>query len=216
MILQATNIEKTIKGKNILHNINLTLQSGRVYGFVGRNGSGKTMLFRALSGLMRIDKGTILLDDKMLHKDMEVLPNLGILLENVGLYPELTGYDNLKMLAGLNHKIGDNEIRNTIERVGLDPNDKRSFKKYSLGMKQRILLAQALMEQPDIIILDEPTNALDEQGVEDIRNIIKTERERGALILIASHNKQDIEALADQVYDVQDGCVTERGERNEA
>ncbi len=189
MELIAKNISKKIGKKEILKDINLQLKNGMVYGFVGRNGSGKTMLFRALSGLMTVTSGKILLDGKELHKDMRVLDNMGIVIENAGLYPELTGFENLKLLAKLNKKIDDRQIKSAISRVGLDPEDKRTFKKYSLGMKQRIVIAQAIMETPDILMLDEPTNALDEEGVALMRNIVKEEKERGAMILIASHNK---------------------------
>ncbi len=213
--LIAKNVSKTLKRNVILSNVNLKLQSGNIYGFVGRNGSGKTMLFRALSGLMKIDSGEVCLDGKVLHRDMDILPNLGIVLENAGLYPEFTGFDNLKMFADIKKKIGKAEIEDAIRRVGLDPFDKRSYRKYSLGMKQRIVLAQAIMEQPDIIMLDEPTNALDEYGVEDIRKVILEEKERGALILVASHNKDDIRILADQVFFIEQGRLIDRGDLGE-
>ena len=212
MKLLVKNISKHIGKKEILKDISIELESGKVYGFVGKNGSGKTMLFRALSGLMDISSGKIFLDNKELHKDMRVLENVGIVIENAGLYPELTGFNNLKMLSKLNKKIDDEQIRKTIVRVGLNPNDKRSFKKYSLGMKQRIVIAQAIMEKPDILMLDEPTNALDEEGIEQIRKIIKEERERGAIVLIASHNKEDIEVLADKVFSISNGMLKESEE----
>lgn len=212
MELIAKNISKKIGKKEILKDINLQLKNGMVYGFVGRNGSGKTMLFRALSGLMTVTSGKILLDGKELHKDMRVLDNMGIVIENAGLYPELTGFENLKLLAKLNKKIDDRQIKSAISRVGLDPEDKRTFKKYSLGMKQRIVIAQAIMETPDILMLDEPTNALDEEGVALMRNIVKEEKERGAMILIASHNKEDIEILTDKVFLMSDGILRESGE----
>lgn len=212
MELIAKNISKKIGKKEILKDINLQLKNGMVYGFVGRNGSGKTMLFRALSGLMTVTSGKILLDGKELHKDMRVLDNMGIVIENAGLYPELTGFENLKLLAKLNKKIDDRQIKSAISRVGLDPEDKRTFKKYSLGMKQRIVIAQAIMESPDILMLDEPTNALDEEGVALMRNIVKEEKERGAMILIASHNKEDIEILTDKVFLMSDGILRESGE----
>ncbi|MDE7307901.1 MAG: ATP-binding cassette domain-containing protein [Lachnospiraceae bacterium] len=205
--LIVNNVSKQLKGKTILSNIYLNLKSGNIYGFVGENGSGKTMLFRAISGLMDISEGEILLNEKVLHKDMKVLPNLGIMIENAGLYPELTGLDNLKLLAKLNRKIGETEIREAIKKVGLDADDKRTFRKYSLGMKQRIVFAQAIMEKPDILLLDEPTNALDEKGVHSIRQIIYEEKQRGALILIASHNKEDIQILSDEIYHVENGTV---------
>lgn len=214
MELKAKNINKKIHGKEILSDVTVQLQGGRIYGFVGKNGSGKTMLFRALSGLMRIDSGTIRLDDMVLHRDMSVLPELGIILENASLYPDFTGMQNLEYLASMKKKIGKSEIADAINRVGLDPYDKRKYGKYSLGMKQRLAIAQAIMEKPDIIMLDEPTNALDENGVLQIRKIIMEERERGAMILLASHNKEDITVLADELYKVENGhVIKQEGER---
>ncbi|WP_253293718.1 ABC transporter ATP-binding protein [Falcatimonas sp. MSJ-15] len=207
MRLDVSNVTKKIKGKMILDNINLELVSGRIYGFVGENGSGKTMLFRAISGLMRLTSGQVSVDGQVLHKDISVLPGLGIIIENAGLYPELTGLDNLRQLAKINKKIDDEQIKEAIIRVGLDPDDKRTFRKYSLGMKQRIIIAQAIMEKPDILMLDEPTNALDENAVNIVRDIIDEERKRGALVLIASHNKEDIKLLCDEIYRVKDGKV---------
>ena len=212
MDLIVKNMSKSIKGKQILSNINLSLESGKIYGFAGRNGCGKTMLFRALSGLMNIDSGEIKYNGKILHTDMTTLPNLGIILEKAGLYPDLTGYHNLQLLAKLQNKAKEIDIVKSIERVGLDPKDKRSFRKYSLGMKQRIVIAQAIMEKPDIIMLDEPTNALDEHGVEQIRNIIQEEKERGALIVLASHNKEDMKLLADHVYQMENGRIINQSE----
>lgn len=180
MELIVNNISKTIRKRVILSDVNLCLKSGTVYGFAGRNGSGKTMLFRALSGLMRIDSGSIVWEGKTLHKDFSVLPSLGIIIENVSLYPHLTGKQNLIYLADLTKRIGQEEIIHAITRVGLDP---------------------------DVIMLDEPTNALDETGVEEIRKIILEERERGALVLVASHNKEDIKVLADELYRVENGQV---------
>lgn len=212
MELIADKIEKKIHGKTILNDISLRLSSGNVYGFVGRNGSGKTMLFRALSGLMTVDKGKILWEGKELNKDFSVLPNLGIVLENAGLYPDLTGMENLTYLANLTKKIGKEEIEDALVRVGLEPDDKRIYRKYSLGMKQRLAIAQAIMEKPDVMMLDEPTNALDETGVEEIRTIISQEKERGALILLASHNKEDIRLLSDYFYRIERGHIEMQGE----
>lgn len=207
MELAVNGIHKTIRKKVILSNVSLCLRSGNIYGFVGRNGSGKTMLFRALSGLMRIDSGSIVWEGKTLHKDFSVLPSLGIIIENAGLYPNFTGIQNLTYLANLTKRIGQEEIIRAITRVGLDPQDKRRYGKYSLGMKQRLAIAQAIMEKPDVIMLDEPTNALDEGGVAEIRKVILEEKERGALILVASHNKEDIQVLADEWYRVDNGQV---------
>lgn len=205
MDMIVNNVCKSIKGKKILTDISLEMEKGKVYGFVGRNGSGKTMLFRALSGLMSIDSGSVTWNNKELHKDFSVLPNLGIVLENAGLYPNLTGIDNLMYLAKIRNKIKKEEVENAILRVGLDPKDKRVFGKYSMGMKQRLVIAQAIMENPDIIMLDEPTNGLDDSGINKIREVIMEEKNRGALIMLASHNKEDLHILTDKLYRMVDG-----------
>lgn len=205
MKLVAEKVCKTIRNAEILRDVDLELEGGTIYGFVGRNGSGKTMLFRALSGLMGLTSGQVTLDGKLLHRDFSVLPSLGIVLEHVGLYPGLTGVENLRYLARLTGKIGTAEIRTAIERVGLDPDDRRTYRKYSLGMKQRLAIAQAVMEAPDVIMLDEPTNGLDDDGVKKIRDLILEEKARGALILLASHNQEDIRILSDKLYRIEAG-----------
>ena len=156
---------------------------------------------------MHIDSGLISLDGKILHRDFSVLPELGIMLEHVSLYPGLTGIQNLEYLASIKKRIKKEEIEIAIQRVGLDPADKRPYRKYSMGMKQRLAIAQAVMERPDVIMLDEPTNGLDEKGVEDIRRLILEEKERGALILLASHNKEDMQLLADELYHLEAGRI---------
>ena len=204
MELIVENVNKTIDKKIILNDVSLKLRSGMIYGFVGRNGSGKTMLFRALSGLMSIDSGTVSLDGKVLHKDFDVLPELGIMIENAGLYPQLSGFDNLKRLSSIRKKVDDNTIREYISTVGLDPDDKKPFRKYSLGMKQRLVFAQAIFEDQKILMLDEPTNAMDDSGVQMVRDIL-LERKKDSIILIASHNREDIDLLADEKYRVSNG-----------
>ena len=204
MELIAENVNKIIDKKIILNDVSLKLRSGMIYGFVGRNGSGKTMLFRALSGLMSIDSGTVSLDGKVLHKDFDVLPELGIMIENAGLYPQLSGFDNLKRLSSIRKKVDDNTIREYISTVGLDPDDKKPFRKYSLGMKQRLVFAQAIFEDQKILMLDEPTNAMDDSGVKMVRDIL-LERKKDSIILIASHNREDIDLLADIKYRVSNG-----------
>ena len=211
MILTAEHISKTIRGREILCDVSLELHSGKVYGFVGRNGSGKTMLFRALSGLMGLTSGTVRWGDGVLKRDFSVLPNLGIVLEHVGLYPNLTGLENLRYLANIQKKCTQEDLRSVLERVGLDPGDKRTYGKYSLGMKQRLAIAQAIMEQPDVLMLDEPTNALDSEAVAQVRDIITQEKERGALVLLASHNYEDIRLLSDEVYRMENGRLREEG-----
>jgi len=162
-----------------------------------------------MAGLVRPSSGEIAYDGRVLYRDIQMPPNMGIVIENMGLYPEFTGFDNLKYLAGIRKVISDEEIRKAIGRVGLDPYDKRKIKKYSLGMRQRIILAQAFMEEPDILLLDEPTNALDEEGVELVRRILKEEAGKGVLVMIASHNKEDIDCLCDKVYHMSKGCLEE-------
>lgn len=205
--LTAEKINKSIRGRKILTDISLKMESGNVYGLWGRNGSGKTMLFRALSGLMKVDSGNIFWDGKELHKDFSVLPSLGIVLEHAGLYPGMTGMENLSYLAGIKKLAGKEEICEAMERVGLAPYDKRTYGKYSMGMKQRLAIAQAVMERPEVIMLDEPTNGLDESGIQKIRYLIEQERDRGALILLASHNREDMELLADDIYKISAGVV---------
>ena len=210
MQLTATDVTKVIKGKTVLSHINLSLNSGYVYGFVGPNASGKTMLFRVLSGLISATTGIVSLNGKILKKAFPVLPDLGILLENVSLYPELTGYENLDYLAKFNHKIDKAGIIEALQRVGLDPADKRKYGKYSLGMKQRLAIAQAVMERPGILMLDEPTNALDQDSVKLIRGLIESEKDRGAIVLLASHNKEDIQLLCDHTFTMDSGAIVGR------
>ena len=207
MKIEIRNLNKQFKGNKVLDNVSLQMDEGKIYGIVGINGSGKTMLFRCLAGLVRPSSGEIVFDGKILYKDIFTPPNMGIVIENMGLYPEFTGFDNLKYLARIRKIISDDEIRAAIARVGLDPEDKRKLKKYSLGMRQRIILAQAFMEKQDVIVLDEPTNGLDEDGVKLVRNILKEEAARGAVIVIASHNKEDILYLCDQAFYMSKGCL---------
>ena len=206
--IDIENVSKTIRNNEVLKDISLHFESGHIYGFVGRNGSGKTMLFRLIAGLIKPTRGSVRYNGKVLGTELDIIPRLGLVIENVGLYPEFTGLRNLKMLAKINSVIGEAEIREAITRVGLDPDDRRTVRKYSLGMKQRIVLAQAIMERPDVLILDEPTNALDEDGVEQKRDLIRGEKERGALVLIASHNREDITTLCDVIYSMRGGVCS--------
>lgn len=208
LAVDIENAYKEIKGNVILDHVNLKLEEGKIYGFWGKNASGKTMLFRAIIGLLILNEGTITVFGKTIGKEIEYPDDIGIIIENVGLWNEYNGYENLKLLSMIRNRIDDSEIRSTLERVGLDPDDKRKYRKFSLGMKQKLSIAQAIMEKPKLLILDEPTNALDEESCHNVRKILLEEKERGATILIASHNREDIDTLADDVYKVDFGKVS--------
>nr|WP_276938940.1 ATP-binding cassette domain-containing protein [Helcococcus sueciensis] len=201
------NVNKSIKGMPILQDINLNLEEGKIYGFIGVNGSGKSMLFRAISGLIKIDSGSIEVFGEKIGKELSFPSNLGILIDEGGFWNDLTAFENLKNLAAIKQKVDNDTIRKTIERVGLNPDDKRIYRKFSLGMKQRLSIAQAIMESPNLLILDEPTNALDADGVELIYNILLEEKNKGTTILIASHNKEDIDNLSDRVFELYEGKI---------
>lgn len=207
--LQLTDLNKNLKGRQILSNINVSLDKGKIFCFFGRNGSGKTMLFRAICGLMKPTSGRIIIDNKELHKEISFPQSVGVIIESPGFWEYYTGFENLQILSSIKNAITIDDIKNAIRRVGLDPEDKRIYKKYSLGMKQRLGIAQAIMEKPDLLVLDEPTNALDEDGVNLVRKILLEEKARGVTILIASHNKEDIEMLADKKFQMVDGCLNE-------
>ncbi|MET1248704.1 ABC transporter ATP-binding protein [Sporolactobacillus sp. STCC-11] len=205
--IELIDVSKTIKGRPILQNISLSLPKGLIYGFVGPNGSGKSMLFRIISGLVIPTSGQIRIFEDYLHDTISFPKSIGIILEKPGFLEHYSGIDNLKFLAGIQNKISIEEIRLTLVRVGLDPDDRRMVKTYSLGMKQKLAIAQAVMEHPKLILLDEPMNGLDENSVPMIYKIVREEKERGATILMTSHHKEDIEALCDDVYQVSDGMV---------
>ena len=198
MILEIENYSKTINKRIILDNINLTFRSGNVYGFYGRNGSGKTMLFRALTTLIYPTKGDVKVDGKSILKEEFDLSQIGILIENPGFYPHLTGFENLEMLYRLNNEKNDQHIYDILKSVGLE---------YSLGMKQRLRIAQAIMENQKIIILDEPTNGIDRSGLKDVHEIIKEEKNKGKIILLASHDLDDSKLLCDKIYFIENGRV---------
>lgn len=203
------NVSKTIGHDDVLKNISATFESGKIYGIFGRNGSGKTMLFRAICGLIKITTGEIYFNDFKLHRDVSYAPNVGVIIETPSFWKQFSGFENLKMLASIQGKTTDVEIVESLRRVGLDPNDKRPVKKYSLGMKQRLAIAQGIMEKPDLIVFDEPTNALDEEAVKLLRQILIEEKARGAIVLIASHNKDDIRLLSDVFMKMESGRLSE-------
>lgn len=207
--VEISNMSKIIKGKNILSHINLSLDSGEGYGLYGHNGSGKSMLLRAIAGLIHPTEGTVTVFGKKIGEDISFPESLGLIIESVGFWPYYTGFENLKTLASIKNTISDVDVKLAIERVGLDPDDKRTYSKYSLGMKQRLGIAQAIMEKPNLILLDEPTNALDEDGVELVRAVVREEIDRGATVLIASHNKEDLSLLCSKFFKMNDGALKE-------
>lgn len=199
---------KSFKSAEVLKNINLTLESGKVIGLKGKNGSGKTMLMRAISGLILPTSGKVYINDKELGRHISFPPSIGILIENPSFISNYTGFKNLKILASIQNRISDDEIRDAIRKVGLDPDDKRTFKKYSLGMKQRLGIAAAIMERPDIVILDEPINALDEAGAGLIKGLLDELKANGSLIIIACHDIEELNYLSDEIYEIYDGEIT--------
>ena len=209
MIIEVKNLNLTIKKQKILENVSLSCEEGRIYGLVGRNGSGKTMLMKCICGFIRPDEGEIDVLGKRIGKDCDFAPDTGIIIETPGFIGHYSGFKNLKLLAGINRKINDDKIREVMEFVGLDPKMKKSVRKYSLGMRQRLGLAQAIMEDPKVLILDEPMNGLDKEGVEDMRKYLLKLKEEGKTILIASHSSEDIAVLCDQTYEMEKGVISE-------
>lgn len=200
--VKLENITKQIGTTTILENICLTMKCGQIYGITGENGSGKTMLMRVIAGLVSPSSGQLLFDGK---NRVDADQNIGIMIENASLYPELSGRENLRLLASIRKRATNEEIDQAIRRVGLEPEDKRTFRKYSLGMKQRLMLAQAIMEQPEVLLLDEPTNAIDRKGVELVHQIMNEEAQRGAIVLLASHVDYDIRSLCSRVFLIEKG-----------
>ena len=204
------NVSKSFKEKTVLQKTDLTIEKGRITGFVGRNGSGKTVLFKLICGLLRPTTGTITVQGKQLGKDCDFAPDVGVLIETPSFISYESGYRNLRDLAAIRKKITPEEVRTAIRSVGLDDTDKKWVGKYSLGMRQRLGIAQAIMEHPALLILDEPMNGLDRGGVEEMRKLFRSLRDNGTTILLASHAAEDIDLLCDTVYEVSDGIVTER------
>lgn len=208
MIIDIKNVSLRIGKTDILKSINISFEEGRIHGLIGRNGSGKTMLMKCICGFIRPTSGIITVGVKQIGKDIDFPENMGIIIEAPGFIPYYSGYKNLKLLAGLRGKIGKNEIIKSMEQVGLDPYLKRHVRKYSLGMRQRLGLAQAIMENPDLLILDEPMSGLDKEGVSDMRGYLKLFREQGKTILIASHSAEDISILCDTVCEMDKGVLS--------
>ena len=206
-MIKIENYTQKIKKDIILNDINLHLKENKIYGFVGRNGSGKSILFKGICGLLNISNGKIIIKGKEIGKDIDFYDNLGAVLDGAGFLPNLSSFDNLKLLASIRNKISDSDIKSALNKVGLDLNDKKKYKKYSLGMKQKLALAQAIMENPELLILDEPFNGLDSYSVKDIREMLIDYKKEGKTILISSHIKEDIDILCDEVYELDRGNI---------
>ena len=208
--ITVKNVTMKFKGKVVLNDINIDFEMGKIYGIIGRNGSGKTVLLKCICGLLLPTAGTVTVNDKIIGRDVDFPENTGFIIENPAFLQNYSALKNLKYLASIKGKIDEQTIRTFIKLVGLNPDDKKAVGKYSLGMRQRLGIAQALMENPDIIILDEPMNALDNVGVDEIRQVILKMRDRGKLIIIASHIREDIELLCDNVYEMNAGQIKDR------
>ena len=199
-MIKIENLTKKFGDAVVLEDISMELVSGKIYGLVGRNGSGKTMLMKHILGFVHPTSGKIVVDGKEIGKDIDMPQNVGAIIENPGFLPEYSGFKNLKFLAMIRGKIGNEEIKEAIRLVGLDPDSKKHVGKYSLGMRQRLGIAQALMENPDILLLDEPLSGLDNDGVQEMHNLLMKQKEQGRLLAIASHSKEDIAVLCDEVF----------------
>ena len=204
-MIKVENVSLKIKKDMILRDINVEFERGKIHGIIGRNGSGKTMLMKCICGFIKPTEGEITVAGKRIGVDCDFPESVGVIIETPEFIPYYTGFKNLKLLADIRHKITDDDIRRSIELVGLDPKLKKSVKKYSLGMRQRLGLAQAIMENPDLLILDEPMNGLDKDGVGEMRRYLLDLKAQGKTILIASHSAEDIDVLCDSVVEMDKG-----------
>lgn len=210
-MIELKHVTKVIKKNTVLDDVSYSFENGKVYGLYGENGSGKTMLLRAMGGLIVPTRGEVISDGKVLHRDISFPENAGIVIEHMELLPRFTARENLRLLAKIRKTASEEEIDEALIRVGLDPALKKNVKKYSLGMKQRLNIAQAVFEKQNPILLDEPTNALDEEGVNLIYRIVEEEKRRGAVIVIATHHKEDLEKVCDQVIRISRGRIVREG-----
>ena len=206
-MIQIIDVKKSFGAEEVLHGITRELEPGKIHGIVGNNGSGKTVLMKCICGFLRPTSGRVLVDGKEVGKDMDFPENLGAIIETPGFLPNLTGLKNLKLLASLRGKIGEEQIRSSLRRVGLDPDLKKTVSKYSLGMRQRLGIAQAIMEDPSLLILDEPFNGLDKKGVNEMRSLLLQMKDEGKTIIMASHSSEDIDILCDEVHEMDAGKI---------
>ena len=209
-IITVRNATKRFGEETVLQDVTVEFERGKIHGIIGRNGSGKTMLFKCICGLITLSSGEIMVNNKKIGKDTDVPERVGMIIESPGFLLNYSGYGNLRLLASINHCIGKADIYDALEKVGLEAHSRKHVRKYSLGMRQRLGIAQAIMENPELLIFDEPFNGLDNQGVEDMRELFLSLKEEGKTILIASHNAEDIEILCDYVYRMETGKLMSR------
>ena len=211
--IAINNYTKKIKKRTFLDNINLTFDKGKIYGLVGKNGCGKTMLLRGICGFITASQGEIIINNIKVGNG-KFAPSFGTVIENTELYNNLTAFENLSLLSSFSKNRVDKEVINYwIKRFGLEPTSKKKYGEFSLGMRQRLSLAQAFMEQPELIVLDEPTNALDEKGIKEFHEIALEAKNDGATIIIASHSKEDIDILCDKIFCMENGKITKEFEK---
>ena len=206
-VIEVKNVSKSFKGIPVLNDINITCRSGKIYGIIGYNGSGKTVLFKCICGFLHVDSGEISVNGRVMGKEMDMLEHAGIIIEEPGYIRNLSGYRNLEYLYRITHKKDPAVIHSIMLKVGLDPQSRKKVCHYSLGMRQRLAIAQATMENQAILILDEPMNGLDKDGVAEMRKFFLEQKGMGKLSLLASHNKDDIELLCDEVYEMDHGML---------
>lgn len=206
--IEVLNVSKSFGEEKVLKNVSHSFEKGKIHGIVGNNGSGKTVLMKCICGFLKPDSGSIFVNHKQVGRDTDFPEDIGIIIETPGFLPHLSGTQNLKILASLQKKANNHTIRAVLEQVGLDPDMKKPVGKYSLGMRQRLGLAQALMEDPGLLILDEPLNGLDKQGAAHIRSLIQTLKAQGKTVILASHNQIDIDELCDTVCEMDAGILT--------
>lgn len=205
--IRICNVQKRFKQETVIDNVSLEIEKGAICGFVGPNGSGKTMLFKMVAGIIRPDAGQIFVDHKEIGKEIDFPAKMGLMIETPGFLKQYNGFQNLKYLARIRNQISDQEIREAMEEFGLKPDDRKRVGKYSLGMKQRLGIVQAIMEKPELLILDEPMNSLDEANVEILRRKLKELSSGGVTVLLSSHHKEDIELLCEKVYEMKNGKI---------
>lgn len=206
-VIRLEQITKSFKKEEVLRGIDMEFKAGKIYGIVGKNGSGKTVLFKIIAGYIKPSSGRVLVGDKEIGVDTDFAENMGLIIETPGFLTQYNAYKNLAYLAAIRKKIGKEEIRQAIELVGLDPDSRKKVGKFSLGMRQRLGIAQAIMENPDLIILDEPMNGLDKHGIRLVKELLCQLKEQGKTILLSSHYAEDME-VCDEVYEMEEGCLT--------